>query len=228
MTTLLGDNHTATVEFGDKEFRFCLQDMLNHRHLSFPFIPSNQPPGGEWMTPAQEAVTKVYGWTAVGVLALVGLTFLRGWAENIAEFFFHEHVVLKKETEVTFYDGQEDGAISSYVPMVESPLFPYPLLACDTDGIDSKLFGWTDPDRPHAYYDLTKDCQFLLQGIGCSVSNYFSRIVYYPKVPPEKGPNHVQSETPSESNLNMSARSSRMSESNLDMSTRSTRKSGVV
>jgi hypothetical protein len=192
----------ATVQFGDKGFRFCLQDMLRIKgQISFPFVPSKQPDGGEWMTPAQEDVTKVYGWTAVGVLALVGLTFLRGWAENIAEFFFHEHVVLKRETDVTFYDKAADGAISSYVPMVESPLFPYPLLACDTYGIDPKLFGWTDPDRPHAYYDLTKDCEFLLQGIGISVSNYFSRIVYYPKVPPKKVRERAQSETMSENNL---------------------------
>ena len=172
------------VETGAKKYHYCSQDMLGGKGRSaFPFIPNNQPIGQEWMTQEQEDVTTVYGWAAVVIIGLVGLSFLGVGYDGIIECFQHKHDVHKAETEVTFYDKQLDGSISSYVPMVESHLFPYPLLACNTDGIDSELFGWTDPDRPHAYYDLTKDAEFLLQGIGISLKYHFSRIVYYPKQP---------------------------------------------
>lgn len=38
---------------------------------SFPFVPSNQPEGDEWMTADQETVTSIYGWAAVGAIAFV-------------------------------------------------------------------------------------------------------------------------------------------------------------
>lgn len=53
-------------------------------------------------------------------------------------------------------------SISTYVPQVESNVHSYPLLACNIDGIDPELFDWTDPSRPHGYYDLTKDCEELI------------------------------------------------------------------
>ena len=175
---------SITVETGAKEYRYCSQDMLGPQgSRAFPFIPNNQPIGQEWMTQEQEDVTTVYGWAAVVIIGLVGLSFLGVGYDGIIECFQHKHDVHKTETDVTFYDKQLDGSISSYVPMVESHLFPYPLLACKTEGIDSEMFGWTDPDRPHAYYDLTQDAEFLLQGIGISLKYHFSRIVYYPKQP---------------------------------------------
>ena len=54
------------VDFNTSSYRFCNQDMLRRQDRSFPFVPSNQPEGDEWMEPQQETVTTVYGWAAVG------------------------------------------------------------------------------------------------------------------------------------------------------------------
>ena len=72
--TTLGSNTTYTVTVdseNDSTFRYCFQDMLRSTGRSFPAIPEFQPEGGEWMTEDQERVTTLYGWTSVGVLAIV-------------------------------------------------------------------------------------------------------------------------------------------------------------
>eukprot|EP00977_Amphora_coffeiformis_P013123 scaffold3376_cov151-Amphora_coffeaeformis.AAC.3 len=74
----------------------------------------------------------------------------------------------------------EVASISAYVPQVESPVYSYPLLACNIDGIDPDLLDWTDPDRPYSFYDLTKDAEVLLKGMDVSSNVTFSQIAHYP------------------------------------------------
>ena len=38
----------------------------------------------------------------------------------------------------------------------------------------------TDPDRPHAYYDLTKDAEDLLEGPDVDMSKQFTQIRHWP------------------------------------------------
>ena len=47
----------------------------------------------------------------------------------------------------------------------------YPLLAVSIDNIDPDLMEWHDPEHPHAYYDLTKDAEALVQHRGRCVHN---------------------------------------------------------
>ena len=54
---------------------FCDQ-QINHR--TFIPLPYLQPEGSKSMTDSQESFSKLYGWTCVGVVLLIGLTlFLR-------------------------------------------------------------------------------------------------------------------------------------------------------
>ena len=71
-------------------------------------------------------------------------------------------------------------SISTHVPQVESNAYSYLLVACNIDGIDADLFDWTDPDRPHGYYDLTKDADELLQGTDISTKMVFSTLSHWP------------------------------------------------
>ena len=70
--------------------------------------------------------------------------------------------------------------ISSYIPQVHSKVFSYPLLACNIDRIDCDLLDWTDPDRPFAFYDLTKDAEVLLRGTDVSSKQVFSPVAHRP------------------------------------------------
>lgn len=67
----------------------------------------------------------------------------------------------------------------AYVPQVHSSMFPHPLIACDSRDLAEHLFGWTDIDRSHTYYDLTKDVDFLCADIGHN-ENIFSRLEHWP------------------------------------------------
>lgn len=43
---------------------------------------------------------------------------------------------------------------------------------------------WTDPDKPHSFYDLTKDAEVLLRGKEFGNNVVFSQIAHWP--PPGK------------------------------------------
>jgi len=71
--------------------------------------------------------------------------------------------------------------ICSYIPSVESTVFSYPLLACRIDDIDDDLLDWTDPDRPHSFYDITKDAEALLNGtVDLTTKVVFSQVAHWP------------------------------------------------
>jgi hypothetical protein len=59
-------------------------------------------------------------------------------------------------------------------------MYSYPLLACDVEGLDTELFDWKDPDRPHSYYDLTEDADELVGGISVREKLVFSIISHAP------------------------------------------------
>lgn len=65
-----------TIESGDVNYYFCLQDMFRFKDpIAFPAIASFQPEGFEWMTSDQEKVSNMLGFTCVVVLALVAILF---------------------------------------------------------------------------------------------------------------------------------------------------------
>ena len=72
-----------------------------------------------------------------------------------------------------------EGSISTYIPQVESSLFSYPLLACDTSNVADGFYDWTDPDRPHSAYDLTKDAEYLCGPDLMDIRHSFSSIKHY-------------------------------------------------
>lgn len=169
-----------SVRFDDPIYEYCLQDFFRYpkEDLPFPFISSMQPEGKEWMTEEQELISDIFGWTSVGVLGVIFLSFVWGWVKAIAHYFHGSYVPVGESQNIPF---SEVASISSYIPQVESSVFSYPLLACNVDGIDHKLLEWTDPDRPdYKFYDLTKDAEALLKGTVISSKVVFSHVGHFP------------------------------------------------
>jgi hypothetical protein len=48
------------------------------------------------------------------------------------------------------------------------------------DGIGEEAIDWRDPLRSHAFYDLTKDAEKILEGIDISNKNIFSQMKHWP------------------------------------------------
>jgi hypothetical protein len=71
---------SVTVDNSTEVWRFCNQDfILRPGGPDFPFIYREGVPGfGEWMSPDQKFLSRLFGWTSVGFIALVSLKFLYG------------------------------------------------------------------------------------------------------------------------------------------------------
>ncbi|GKY91514.1 hypothetical protein MPSEU_000123600 [Mayamaea pseudoterrestris] len=158
-------------------YKYCNQDFIRYDTRSFPFIPSLQAPGAEWMTPEQEQLTAVYGWSVVGVVGFILLQFIWGWIGSIRNMFRSSYKPNGDDQGINFSDVP---SISTYVPQIESKIYSYPLLACNVDKIDMELLDWTDPDRPHSFYDLSKDAKILIQGMDVSANTVFSQVAHWP------------------------------------------------
>jgi len=171
----------VTVDDADPVYKYCLQDYFRFfGTLSFPFIPDWQPPGSEWMTEEQERLTTIYGWTAVAVLFLVAVYFCRLLLCSMSRFFVKDHYKpVGDDQNINFSDVP---SISTYIPQVQSAVYAYPLLACDgIDDVDDDLLDWTDNDRPHSFYDLTRDARALLRGADLvDTKVVFSQIAHWP------------------------------------------------
>ena len=168
-----------SVPFGTPVYQKCLQDFFRFPkgEIPFPFVSSTQLEGEEWMTPDQEDATDIYGWAVFAVIIFVALGFVHGWFTGLMSLFRGSYEARGDDQNIPF---SKVPTITTYIPEVESSIFPYPLLACNVDNIDPDLLAWTDPDRPYAYYDLTKDAEVLLRGQDVSTKVVFSQIAHFP------------------------------------------------
>ncbi|KAL7578142.1 hypothetical protein ACA910_012587 [Epithemia clementina (nom. ined.)] len=172
-------NYTYSLAANDQAFGFCLQNFWRYGkgEKKFPFIPEFQREGAEWMTDDQETISAVWGWTSVAVIVLVFLALIYSWFRSFRGMFHGKYKPCGNDQKVNFSDV---ASISAYIPLVNSNMFSYPLLACRVDEIDSDLLDWIDPDRPFKYYDLTEDADVLLRGIDVSSKIVFSRVFHWP------------------------------------------------
>ena len=170
-------NNTVPISIGPDtpSYRFCNQDFLRFAERYFPFIPSNQPEGDEWMTEEQEQVTLIYGWASVGALCFVAVTFIQGWVEKLIKWLYGESISVVEDQRINFSDVTN---ISAYIPHVASDVFSYPLFVCNMDEIGEEVIDWRDPLRPHAFYDLTKDADKILEGINIENKCIFSQVSF--------------------------------------------------
>jgi hypothetical protein len=170
---------SIVLDEGDVEYQYCLQDFFRFAKddKAFPFVPSKQPEGKEWMTPEQEIVTSIFGWSSLAVITVMCLSFVRRWYNNIMGLFRGTYEPCGDDMGINFSDV---AAITCYIPQIESSVFSYPLLACNLDAIDRKLLGWTDPERPHDFYDITKDAEVLRRGMDMSNKVVFSQVAHWP------------------------------------------------
>jgi len=160
-------------------FRFCNQDFILSREgpVRFPFVHRDVKDHGEWMSEEQIILSKLFGWTSIGVMVLVFMKYMWGLQEKVKKQFHREYEDQAEDQGISFYDVRN---IAAYVPQVRSPMFSYPLIVCSTRRLDEKLLDWTDPDLDYEYYDLTRDAEHVLTGGNGASRNCFDRVKYWP------------------------------------------------
>lgn len=163
-------------------YKFCNQDLRSLEKQSFPALPEFQPSGEEWMTSEQEQVVSAHGWTSLIILCITvvlifGIMMLRVyWKVSGTK------ISRGVDQKIPFSDVC---AIDSYIPNVSSSLIPYPLLLCNIQDIDPRLFNWIDEDNPHSQYDITNDvCEIL--GTTC-YPEVFAKVKHWPLRTPKIG-----------------------------------------
>lgn len=170
----------------DVSYGFCNQNFLARGSgFTFPFVPtatSETTDPDEWMTEDQKISTTYFGWSAVGICGLILLRFCMGWWSSFRKMYHHSHKAVGSDQNVPY---SEVASRSAYIPQVASPLFAYPLIACDSSCVDDELYEWTDPDRTYSFYDLSKDAKKLLLGITRDENVGFTIVKHWP--PNERG-----------------------------------------
>jgi len=83
------------IEPGDEVYVYCNQDYLRAKGTqTFPFIPRWQESlGTAWMSPDQEKVTTVYGWTVVGMFLAFFVYIVVTWMQNFYGYFHGDYTV---------------------------------------------------------------------------------------------------------------------------------------
>ena len=141
-----------------EEVVFCQQSWRAASGLSFPPTERLQPEDEKWMTPSQETLTNVYGWTSLGVfVAFFVILFGSSIFDAFIAFFRQNYQPSGKVQRIDFSCNPE---IFAYVPQIKLPSFPFPFLACDIDDIYQELVGWTDSAKSYDYYNLMFDVPY--------------------------------------------------------------------
>jgi len=92
-----GDGQAVEVNIDPSAsvYEYCNQDMLRYKpYPAFPAVPRYQKK--VWMSPEQESVTRVYGWTSIIILGVVAVIFLRIALTSVYHFFFGRKLVRLK------------------------------------------------------------------------------------------------------------------------------------
>jgi len=152
-----GAEFNVTVEQG-LQFQYCSQRFTETENFAFPASPNWQPDGLEWMTNSQETLVTLYGWTTVAML--VGfVSYLFGGA--IKNFFVG---IFKGIYEPTGTDQRidfsTDQEVYAYIPQIRRGGYAFPFLACDVDGVDDDLIGWTDKHNPRDFHNIIYDMPY--------------------------------------------------------------------
>jgi hypothetical protein len=153
-----------SVENDSPVYKYCNQDLRSLEKWAFPALPQYQPEGGEWMTDEQEEIVYGHGWTSLIVTILMVTTIFLASLQTLRRFLTATYKPRGRDQQINYSDVP---AIDCYIPQVASPLIAYPLLLCNIENIDPKLFMWQDEDNPYTEYDVTRDVEKIL-----GTSNY--------------------------------------------------------
>eukprot|EP00558_Chaetoceros_sp_UNC1202_P004805 CAMPEP_0197242782 /NCGR_PEP_ID=MMETSP1429-20130617/8423_1 /TAXON_ID=49237 /ORGANISM="Chaetoceros sp., Strain UNC1202" /LENGTH=293 /DNA_ID=CAMNT_0042702873 /DNA_START=334 /DNA_END=1215 /DNA_ORIENTATION=+ len=161
----------------DQLYEFCNQNFLSERResLKFPALPSYQPVGNHWMSDDQERLTRVFGWSSVGILCFVVSFYILVVIHTLTKSYKPKG----EDKEIPFSASGTAG----YVPQVKSDVINFPLIACPVQPIiDDDLIDWASPFYSYENFDLTIDADKIMDRDkkGRSVTDTaFSKVVHW-------------------------------------------------
>lgn len=138
----------------------CDQDMM--RRGLFPPLPRYQT-DAVWMTESQATITSLYGWTALVVVVIASLLFVKTiLIPFVMSFFRGSYEPDGKDQDINFSKAKTRQEVEAYIPNLRDTGFSYPFLACYCDDLDIDLFDWRD-ENDHVY-SLAHDVRDVMGG----------------------------------------------------------------
>lgn len=165
-----------TINQGDFDYSYCLQDMLRFRPRTFPAIAAFQTDGGEWMSADQGKVADLMGWTSVVVICFVAAIFFsRVLLHVLWGICFKVSSPPGKAMDDRF---SECANMSAYIPQVNvrQNNFEFPMLACDISKLKPELLEFRDPTNkfPFDDHNLIYDVKYLSDSTADESKQIFS------------------------------------------------------
>jgi len=131
---------------------FCNQNFYSMKPFKFPPLSKHQG-SSNWMTPQQELLTSIYGWTSVVVLIIFILLLFGRNMYNTINLFRGKYMLPQRYKNIDFSEAKS----YAYIPQIKDPNFTFPLLACNIDHVDEHLIGWKDHFNKYDIHNLIYD-----------------------------------------------------------------------
>mmetsp|Transcript_40019 Transcript_40019/g.93951 ORF Transcript_40019/g.93951 Transcript_40019/m.93951 type:complete len:713 (+) Transcript_40019:964-3102(+) len=158
-------------EYGGKYY-FVNQDIMRTRQWTFPALPSwqlsiDQPKNVPkewkgWMSPNQEFIVHLTGWTSAAMLCISVVLICRAIGKKIKRKLFYKYKHRTRVQNIDFSDKNAPSSLSLYIPQVVDCRLPYPVLACDICKIQAGFIEWKDPnDESYDTHNLVNDMRDL-------------------------------------------------------------------
>jgi len=139
--------------FNKGVYKYCNQNLFSRKDfLSFSKFDEG------WMTEDQKQISDFFAYTCLAILIFGLLEILYIICFSLEGLFY--------STYSSNYDPDTNDmgirfssveSRSSYIPQVNSPMHPHPLIVCGYEQMDYELFDWQDPDNSYEYYNVTED-----------------------------------------------------------------------
>ena len=139
---------------------FCNQNMLGSYRFPLPRFQGDF----NWMTPSQELITSLYGWSSVvaiitGAVFYARMTILPAILSIVQSTYKPDG----KDQDIDFYQVKHLQEVQAYIPQIREDGFVYPLIACNIDNIDPDLIGWRDCFDGFNPHNLTYDVAEIMK-----------------------------------------------------------------
>lgn len=132
-------------------YEYCNQ---NEMFREFPVSEHNS-----WMTDDQEKMTKLFGWTSIGILVLMILFFMFMGFKLFLRLFISDYSPDGRDMDMPFSTLEDN---CTYVPQVDSKETPYPFIVGNLKDMDPELHDWVSAEHDYDYYNVTLDLKDIL------------------------------------------------------------------
>jgi len=152
-SAVLGNQDAINITLNENVpwVRYCSQQS---KHFLVPTFTNVN-----WMSPDQEFITLIYGWTSAAILILyIIVSFGTGLYTKFIRLF---RGIYKRPAgrpiPISFSDNDY---IHGYIPQIREDGFSFPLLTCDIDDISKKFIGWNDRFHSYDFHNLIYDVPY--------------------------------------------------------------------